>query len=98
MPLYDFRCQHCEGIFEHRVAIAHINSNTINCQYCSKPTLAKPMMTGRNKIHIKTRWRAQSSAEQLAGPLVAGPGTQSNSPKSSVLHNCKGINCSVCRL
>lgn len=98
MPLYDFRCQHCEGIFEQRVAIARIITDEIECPYCYEFTLAKPMITGRHQIQMKNKWKPQSKAEQLAGPLVTGPGTDKNASKSSVLHNCKGMNCSVCGL
>ena len=45
MPLYDFRCEHCEGIFEQRVPIARISTDTIECNYCQQQTLAKPMIT-----------------------------------------------------
>ncbi|MFW1752824.1 FmdB family zinc ribbon protein [Acinetobacter wanghuae] len=96
MPLYDFRCEHCEGIFEQRVPIARISTDTIECHYCQQQTLAKPMITGHQQINMKTKWRPGSGAEQLAGPLVEGPGTSKNSARSSVLHNCRGVNCSLC--
>ena len=96
MPLYDFRCEHCDGIFEQRVPIARIATDQIECPYCQAQTLAKPMITGHQHINVKTKWRPASSAEQLAGPLVEGPGTDKNSARSSVLHNCKGMNCSLC--
>lgn len=96
MPLYDFRCQHCEGIFEQRLAMSAIGEVEIACVYCQQPNLAKPLITGHQKIVSKHKWRAQSTAEQLAGPLVGGPGTQKNVVASSVLHHCKGMNCSVC--
>lgn len=98
MPLYDFRCTHCDGIFEKRLAMTDIGSISIECHYCQKFNLAKPLITGNMKIHSKTKWRPQSTAEQLAGPLVTGPGTQKNARANSVLHNCKGVNCSVCGL
>ncbi|MCU4412723.1 zinc ribbon domain-containing protein [Acinetobacter sp. WU_MDCI_Axc73] len=98
MPLYDFRCQHCDGIFEERVAIAQIGCSELECHYCKQSTSAKPMLTGHHQIQVKNKWKPQSMAEQLAGPLVTGPGTQQNASKSSVLHNCKGVNCSVCGL
>jgi putative FmdB family regulatory protein len=75
MPLYDFRCEHCEGIFEQRVPIARISTDTIECNYCQQQTLAKPMITGHQQINMKSKWRPSSGAEQLAGPLVEGPGT-----------------------
>lgn len=98
MPLYDFRCQHCSGIFEQRLAMSAIGEVEIVCTYCQQPNLAKPLITGNKKILSKSKWRAQSTAEQLAGPLVSGPGMQKNAVANSVLHNCRGINCSVCGL
>lgn len=98
MPLYDFRCPHCDGIFEQRVGIAHISTEQIPCVYCNQRMSAKPMITGRQKIQMKTKWRPNSTAEQLAGPLVVGPGTHKNSSRNSVLHNCRGVNCSICEL
>jgi hypothetical protein len=35
-------------------------------------------------------------AQQLAGSGVTGPGTHALAGRSSVLHNCKGYNCSIC--
>ena len=67
-------------------------------QYCKQQTLAKPMITGHQQINMKTKWRPNSGAEQLAGPLVGGPGTQKNSARNSVLHNCRGVNCSLCEV
>ena len=98
MPLYDFRCEHCEGIFEQRVPIARIATDTIECHYCQTHILAKPMITGHQKIAVKSKWRPSSGAEQLAGPLVGRPVTQKNSSRSSVLHNCRGVNCSLCEV
>ncbi|TCM68629.1 putative FmdB family regulatory protein [Acinetobacter calcoaceticus] len=98
MPLYDFQCVHCQGIFEQRLAMAQIGEAQLECQYCKQTILAKPLLTGRAQIQSKTKWRPQSSAEQLAGPLVTGPGTHKNAARNSVLHNCKGVNCSVCGL
>ena len=52
MPLYDFRCEHCEGIFEQRVPIARISTDTIECQYCKQQTLAKPIQIPLMRINI----------------------------------------------
>jgi hypothetical protein len=41
-------------------------------------------------------WRPASRSEQLAGAGVAGPGMQAGGGRDSVLHNCKGFNCSMC--
>lgn len=98
MPLYDFSCPHCHGIFEQRVAIVEIRVAQIRCQYCQQSLLATPMITGNTQIFSRSKWRPQSTAEQLAGPLVTGPGTEKNAARNSVLHHCKGMNCSVCGL
>ncbi|ENX59107.1 MULTISPECIES: FmdB family zinc ribbon protein [Acinetobacter] len=98
MPLYDFRCECCEGIFEQSVPMASIARDNTSCPYCQKSMLLKPMITGHQKISVKNKWRPSSSAEQLAGPLVEGPGTSKKSARTSVLHNCRGVNCSLCEL
>lgn len=98
MPLYDFRCQHCDGIFECRVAISDIATAQLRCVYCQQLILAKPLITGHQILKKRSKWKAGSAAEQLAGPLVTGPGTDQRSGRNSVLHNCKGVNCSVCGL
>lgn len=95
MPLYDIRCQHCDGIFEQQLAISAL-STEIQCRYCQQQTLAKPLLTGRVQFKTNYKWQPQSKAEQLAGKDISGPGTEKNAARNSVLHNCKGMNCSVC--
>jgi putative FmdB family regulatory protein len=67
MPLYDFRCEHCEGIFEQRVPIARISTDTIECNYCQQQTLAKPMITGHQQINMKSKWRPLLALNNLQG-------------------------------
>jgi putative FmdB family regulatory protein len=97
MPLYDIRCQHCDGIFEKRLAIATISTD-IPCEYCQQDTPAKPMLTAQVQLKTNYKWQPQSKAEQLAGKGITGPGTAKGATRNSVLHNCKGMNCSVCGL
>lgn len=97
MPLYDIRCQHCAGIFETRLAIAAL-STAICCKYCQQDTPAKPMLTAQVQLKNNSKWQPQSKAEQLAGQGISGPGSAKGAARSSVLHNCKGMNCSVCGL
>lgn len=95
MPLYDICCQHCAGIFERQLPIAALSSD-IACSYCQQLTPAKPLLTGHVQLKTSSKWKPQSKIEQLAGQQVTGPGTHKNAGRSSVLHNCKGMNCSVC--
>lgn len=96
MPLYDIRCIHCEGIFEKLVSMQALHGD-VTCPYCRQSTVASPILTGgRVIVQVKYRWQPRNGAEQLAGQNVTGPGTHTNSPRGSVLHNCKGYNCSIC--
>lgn len=95
MPLYDIRCQHCDGIFERKLTISELNTLT-ECKYCQQFTMAEPMLTGRVQFRSVEKWRPQNKAQELAGANATGPGTHKNAGRSSVLHNCKGMNCSVC--
>jgi putative FmdB family regulatory protein len=96
MPLYDIRCTSCDGIFEKRLTIASLHSD-IDCPYCEQSTKAAPQITSsRVAMNSVERWKPQSLAQQLAGNGIAGPGTKKNAMRSSVLHNCKGVQCSVC--
>lgn len=95
MPLYDIRCQQCDGIFETKLNISELNSQ-IECKYCQQKTLAEPMLTGRVQFRTLNKWKPQNKAQQLAGAGAAGPGIEKNAARNSVLHNCKGMNCSVC--
>jgi hypothetical protein len=55
------------------------------------------MITGRNlQLSITERWQPRNRAEQLTGAGAAGPGVRAKSGRSSVLHVCKGGNCSLC--
>ena len=96
MPLYDIRCSHCDGIFERRLAVASLHTD-IDCSYCKNLTNAVPEITSsRVAMSSVEKWKPRSLAEQLAGNGITGPGTKKNALRSSVLHNCKGIQCSVC--
>ncbi len=95
MPLYDIACSHCEGIFERQLPISALQS-MIECSYCQQQTIAHPMMTARVKINVTEKWRPKNGAEQLAGPATGGPGTSPKSARSTILHVCKGFQCSVC--
>ena len=97
MPLYDIQCTHCEGIFDKLLPVKALGNELI-CPYCEKPTLAVPMITmGSVALEVVEEWKPQSKAEELTGPGVHGPGTRKSAMKSSVLHNCKGFNCSICK-
>ncbi|MDY7579186.1 zinc ribbon domain-containing protein [Herbaspirillum sp. RTI4] len=95
MPIYDIRCSHCDGIFEKLLSIKALDGD-IACTYCQQPTPAKPMLTGGHALKSTQRWTPRNGAEQLAGMGAGGPGAHAGSARSSVLHNCKGFNCSVC--
>jgi len=95
MPLYDIRCDQCEGIFERQLPIAALHS-MIECSYCQQQTLAAPLMTARVQINVTEKWRPKNAAEQLAGRDAGGPGTSAKSGRSTILHVCKGFQCSVC--
>ena len=96
MPLYDIRCNHCQGIFEKLLSMQSLHS-PLACPYCQAQTTAAPLLTGgRVKLQVSQTWRARNGAEQLAGAGVAGPGAHAGAGRSSVLHNCKGYSCSIC--
>ena len=95
MPLYDITCTHCEGIFEKLMSVSALHQAT-TCPYCSKETMAAPAVSGRVGLRMIDSWKPSSKAEQLAGASAGGPGTQAGAGRSSVLHNCKGFNCSMC--
>jgi hypothetical protein len=55
------------------------------------------MITARNvQVSVTEQWRPRSQVEQLTGAGVTGPGTRAGAGRSSVLHVCKGGNCSLC--
>jgi hypothetical protein len=55
------------------------------------------MITARNlQVSVTEHWRPRSPAEQLTGAGAAGPGTRATAARSSVLHVCKGGDCSLC--
>lgn len=96
MPLYDITCHHCEGTFEKLLSVSALHQN-IQCPYCSQETAASPLMTGgRVGLRMIDTWKPRNKAEQLAGAGADGPGMQAGASRSSVLHNCKGFNCSMC--
>jgi putative FmdB family regulatory protein len=96
MPLYDIRCSHCDGIFEKLLPVRALHSAT-DCPYCRQPTDAAPLLTGGHvALKVTQRWKPRNGAEQLAGMGAGGPGAHAGAGRSSVLHNCKGFNCSIC--
>ncbi|MBC8751830.1 MULTISPECIES: FmdB family zinc ribbon protein [Paraburkholderia] len=96
MPLYDMRCPSCGGIFEKLLAVS-MRDNVLDCPYCEQCVVPETMITARNvQLNITERWRPQSQAEQLTGAGVKGPGTRAEAGRASVLHVCKGGNCSLC--
>lgn len=96
MPLYDITCRHCAGTFEKMVALSALHQPTA-CPYCQQQTAAAPEISGaRVGLRVVNTWRPGSKSEQLAGPGAGGPGAQAGSSRNSVLHNCKGFNCSMC--
>lgn len=98
MPLYDIHCSECEGIFERMLPVAALHTAT-TCPYCKQQTLAKPALNAaRVGLQIVDAWKPRSGAEQLAGRGVGGEGTSTRRIRNSVLHNCKGQNCSICEL
>ncbi|RXZ33784.1 zinc ribbon domain-containing protein [Oxalobacteraceae bacterium CAVE-383] len=96
MPLYDIRCSHCDGIFEKLLQIRELHGAT-ECPYCRQQTTAAPLLTGGHvALKVTQRWQPRNGAEQLAGMGAGGPGAHAGTARSSVLHNCKGFNCSIC--
>lgn len=96
MPLYDIRCDKCDGIFEKLLTLRDLHEE-LACPYCHSQTVAAPMLTGGHVFKVTEQWKPRNGAEQLAGMGVTGPGTHAGSARSSVLHNCKGFNCSLCK-
>jgi putative FmdB family regulatory protein len=96
MPFYDIECSHCEGIFEKMLSVTSLHKPT-ECPYCKQQTAAAPTLNAaRVGMQVIDRWRPRSNAEVLAGAGVSGPGTSKRAIRSSVLHNCKGHDCSIC--
>ncbi|MDB5992416.1 MAG: hypothetical protein JWQ10_3819 [Herbaspirillum sp.] len=96
MPLYDIRCGHCDGIFEKLLPMRALHSAT-ECPYCRQQTAAAPLLTGGHvALKVTQPWKPRNGAEQLAGMGAGGPGAHAGAARSSVLHNCKGFNCSIC--
>ena len=97
MPLYDLRCTECEGIFEMMRPIAERGHDTV-CPYCKQDVAVEPMMTGgRVRVKLAHRWQPSSKVEELTGQRAGGPGTNPNASRTSVLHTCRGFNCSICK-
>ena len=96
MPLDDIRCTECDSIFEKRLSVASLHTD-IDCPYCAQTIKAVPEITSsRVAMSSVEKWKPSSLVEQLAGNGITGPGTKKNAMRSSVLHNCKGVQCSVC--
>jgi putative FmdB family regulatory protein len=96
MPMYDITCSHCEGIFEKLMSVSALHHAT-TCPYCHAETMAAPAVSGaRVSLRMVNTWKPRSKAEQLAGAGADGPGAHAGASRSSVLHNCKGFNCSMC--
>jgi putative FmdB family regulatory protein len=96
MPLYDMRCPSCEGIFEKLLAVSR-RDDPVECPYCEQSVQPETMITARNlQVSVTEHWRPRSPAEQLTGAGAAGPGTRATAARSSVLHVCKGGDCSLC--
>jgi putative FmdB family regulatory protein len=96
MPLYDMRCPACEGIFEKLLAVSQ-REQAVECPYCEQSVAPQTMITARNlKVNVSETWRPRNQAEQLTGAGAGGPGTRTGAKRSSVLHVCKGGNCSLC--
>jgi putative FmdB family regulatory protein len=96
MPFYDIGCSHCDGIFEKMLLVSDLHKPT-QCPYCKQQTAAAPTLNAaRVGMKIVDSWRPKNKAEVLAGAGVAGPGTSTRAVRSSVLHNCKGHDCSIC--
>lgn len=96
MPFYDIICEHCEGIFEKILPVAALHG-PVDCNYCGATTRATPAKSGsRVALRRVDAWTPRNRGEQLAGAGVAGPGLSAGAGRDSVLHNCKGFNCSMC--
>ena len=95
MPLYDIKCSNCEGIREN--ARRREFARNASCPYCGKATTAMPAMSGsRVTMRLVEAWKPRSRAQQLAEAVQPAPATHAGAGRSSVLHNCKGFNCSIC--
>ncbi|WP_334188853.1 FmdB family zinc ribbon protein [Noviherbaspirillum sp.] len=96
MPLYDIHCSHCAGTFEKMLPVSRLHKPT-ECPYCRTLTAAAPAVSaGRVALRSIETWKPRNLAEQLAGMGATGPGSHAKAGRSSVLHNCKGFNCSIC--
>lgn len=96
MPFYDIHCSHCGGTFEKMLKVGELHAD-LACPYCREQTPARPAVSGGSvRLRRVDAWKPQSLAQQLAGAGITGPGTHAGSARSSVLHNCKGYNCSIC--
>ncbi len=96
MPFYDLRCPACQGIFEKLLSVS-AREAPLPCPYCAAVIQPEAMLTGRNlTLSVKQRWVPSNRAEQLTGAPTVGPGMRAGASRSSVLHVCKGGNCSLC--
>ena len=94
MPLYEYRCEHCSDVVAMLRPVAQRN-DLAECKACQTGRLHLQISAPGSVIVKGGPFRAATPQQQLAGPQVTGPGTQ-RSTRSSVLHQCKGPNCSVC--
>lgn len=95
MPLYDFRCPHCAGIFERLLPMSALDG-AIACTYCKAAFTAVPIPSGAPRVKVNASWRPSTQAEFLTGKKAQGPGAVSGARRSNVLHVCKGSDCSLC--
>ncbi|HSH30958.1 MAG TPA: zinc ribbon domain-containing protein [Thiohalobacter sp.] len=94
MPLYAYQCEHCSHVVEMLRPMAQRNE-LAECIACKKGQLHLQISAPRSVIIKGGPFRAATPQQQLAGPKATGPGTHQNI-RNSVLHQCKGPNCSVC--
>ncbi len=94
MPLYEDQCEHCSRVVTMLRPMAQRN-DLAECIACQKGQLHLQISAPGTVIIKGGPFRAATPQQQLAGPKVTGPGTH-RKVRNSVLHQCKGPNCSVC--
>ncbi len=94
MPLYDYQCGSCHGMFSQLRSMAKRHEPS-SCSRCGTGQLHYRLTAPSMLISKASPFRAATPQQQLAGPSVSGPGTHAH-VKSSVLHQCIGPNCAVC--
>lgn len=95
MPIYDYECGHCHGRISLMRSVAQ-RHESVRCTQCHQGELHFRITAPRTLISKSSPFRAFTPQQQLAGASVTGPGMRQN-VKSSVLHQCIGPNCSVCK-